>query len=272
MNDSVAIITVNYQNYPVTEEFLSYFRDQTSSRYTILIADLSKNKKSINETKFIRVLKGKNKGYAYGVNIGLRYAMEKGFDKFIVINNDVRVEKNFVEVSLASFKNNPRSIIGGKILYEKGCEYHDKYNENDKGKVIWYAGGSVDWDHALVTHRGVDEVDKAQFDNTEKTGFISGCLMLFDDTVIKKIGYWDESYFLYYEDADFSVKASRHGIPLIYDPSIRIWHKVSQSTGGSGSKIHQKYQRINRLRFALKYAPMRTTLHILKNIIFQKKK
>ena len=79
--------------------------------------------------------------------------------------------------------------------------------------------------------------------------------MLYDKSVLDRVGFWDESYFLYYEDADLCVRAQQAGVKLFYDPTIVIWHKISQSTGGSGSSLHEKYQNRNRLRFGLKYAP-----------------
>ena len=38
--------------------------------------------------------------------------------------------------------------------------------------------------------------------------------------------------------------AKKKGVKLYYEPSIVIWHKNSQSTGGSGSQIHLKYQKL----------------------------
>ncbi|MEO6508935.1 MAG: glycosyltransferase family 2 protein, partial [Patescibacteria group bacterium] len=195
-----------------------------------------------------------------------------GFTQFCVMNYDTFFKENFVESILESFMNHPGSVIGGKIYYAAGYEYHnDRYSKDELGKVIWYAGGTVLWDHAFTPHTGVDEVDKGQFDNENEVEFITGCLMCFDETVIKKVGLWDPDYFLYYEDADFSVRASRAGIKLIYDPSIVLWHKVSQTTEGSGSAFHQKYQEKNRVKFGLKYAPLRTKFHLVKNLFLTKK-
>ena len=94
--------------------------------------------------------------------------------------------------------------------------------------------------------------------------------MLFDKSVLDKVGFWDESYFLYFEDADYCMRASKVGVRLYYDPLLVIWHKVSQSTQGSGSTIHVKYQTKNRLKFGMKYAPFKTKIHLLKNFIFDR--
>lgn len=136
--------------------------------------------------------------------------------------------------------------------------------------MLWFAGGKIDWHHALTPHIGVDEIDKGQYNKFKEVDFVNGALMLFDKEVIEKVGFWDEGYFLYFEDADYCVRAKRLGIKMYYDPSIVIWHKNAQSTGGSGSSLHLKYQRSNRLKFGLKYAPLSTKLHLIKNYVLGK--
>ncbi|OGK20847.1 hypothetical protein A2866_04940 [Candidatus Roizmanbacteria bacterium RIFCSPHIGHO2_01_FULL_39_8] len=266
MPHKLAVITVVYENYTVLQDFLKSLEKQNNKNFTLFVVDLSKNKKSIKATPFETIIiSGLNKGYAHGINIGLKKASESGIHFFCILNNDTYFEKDFIDMSMRSLLDHSSSIIGGKIYYAPGYEYHkDRYSKQDLGKVFWYAGGSIDWNHALTPHRGVDEVDRGQYDKVEETGFVNGALMLLDKSAIDKLGYWDETYFLYFEDSDFCIRAKRMGIKLIYDPRIILWHKNSQSTGGPGSKIHEKYQRINRLRFGIKYAPLKTKLHLIK--------
>jgi GT2 family glycosyltransferase len=269
--EKIAIITVNYNNYPVTKEFIDGFKDQTNKSFHIYIVDLSDQRNSLRLPESADVIFSKNKGYAHGVNVGLKTAIANGFTQFVIINNDTEVSNNFVEAVLKSLSRNKSSIIGGKIFYYPGFEYHkDRYSKKDTGHVLWYAGGEIDWANMIVSHRGVDEVDDNQYNTESETKFVTGCLMCFDKKVLDTVGEWDESYFLYYEDTDWCERAKRRGIKLIYDPTIVIWHKNAQSTGGSGSSMHQRYQEKNRLRFAIKYAPLRTNLHLFKNLFFKR--
>lgn len=261
----IAILTVNYRNYVVTREFIDCFTPIKSDDFHIFIADLSEKKEQLPERPWLSVIPAENKGYAHGVNVGIEAALKQGIQHFVVINNDTRVEKDFVLHAKSSLMHHPKSLIGGKIYYEKGYEYHDKYTKEESGKVLWYAGGIVDWKNVYTAHRGVDEVDHGQYDTFMQTPFITGCLMLFDHAVVSAIGLWDVRYFLYYEDADYCERAKQKGISLYYDPSVIIWHKNAQSTGGSGSALHAHYQKKNRLIFGLKYAPLYTKLHLLKN-------
>lgn len=270
MSHRFCVITVVYQNYSILKNFAESLFTQTNKDYHLFIIDLSRDKQEISYPNLpLTIITSKNLGYAYGVNIGIKEAINKRFSQFCIMNNDTYFNKDFVQSVRHSIDKNPSSIIGGKIYYAPGYEYHKtKYKKGDLGNVIWYAGGSIDWNHALTPHRGVDEIDNGIYDKQEETMFVNGCLICFDKTVVEKVGYWDESYFLYFEDADYCVRAKQKNIKLIYDPTIIIWHKNAQSTGGSGSKIHLKYQKKNQLLFGLKYAPWRTKLHLLKNYIF----
>lgn len=266
---TLAVLTTVYKNYKVLDDFFSSLKKQSSDAFHVFVSDLSEDKrKKISLPPFATLTEGINKGYAHGINIGLVEAQKRNYKQFCVVNNDVIFPIDFVKNAQNSITKHKKTLIGGKIYYAPGFEFHNKrYKKEEKGKIIWYAGGDVDWDHALTHHRGVDEVDAGQYDKKEKTSFITGCLMCFDYRVLDVVGYWDESYFLYYEDADYCERAKKKEIPLVYDPAIRLWHKNAQSTDGSGSSLHEKYQRKNRLRYGLTYAPWRTKFHLAKNYI-----
>lgn len=273
----MAIITVIYKNYTVLKDYFESIGKQKSKNFKLFVVDLTKKPENERILKLLKSLKtfsssevinAENKGYAHGVNVGLQAAVKEGYERFCVMNADTYFEKDFVTSIQNFLENHPGSIGGGKIYYAPGYEYHkDRYSKSDLGQVIWYAGGEIDWKNVFTKHIGVDEVDKGQFDTEKKVDFLTGCLMFFDKKALDTVGMWDESYFLYYEDADWSVRVTRLGIQLLYTPEVVIWHKNAQSTDGAGSEIHTKYQEKNRVKFGLKYAPLRTKVHLVKNAI-----
>lgn len=268
MSQHIAIITVVYKNYTVLREFISDLEKQREQNFHLFIADASPHPEDIETHQLAcTIIPIKNKGYAHGVNKGIKKAQEMGLTKYCVINDDVSVKDTFTTTLDKAFNEHPKTAFGGKIYYAKGYEYHDRYEESEQGNILWYAGGTVDWKHAWTKHRGVDEVDHAQLNEVQETEFVTGCFFCFDEEVLTQVGLWDESYFLYYEDADYSERVKRADIPLLYNPDLTIWHKNGQSTDGSGSVLHEKLQRKSHLRFALKYAPIKTKLHVLKNYL-----
>jgi len=269
----IGLITVNYNQYQQTKEFLESLNSvQKAKKAWVYIADVSSKKEVITLKRYqfpVTLEEKENKGYAFGVNGGLNFFLAKGIEKFCVVNNDILFAKDFLITVEKTFQK--ADIFGGKIYYAKGFEYHkERYQKKDLGKVLWYAGGGFDWKNALTFHRGVDEVDLGQYNNFEETDFITGCLFCFNKKVVDKVGFWDERYFLYFEDADYCIRVKKEGFKLYYNPKIVIWHKNAQSTGGVGSKVHQRYQRKNRLIFGLKYAPFKTKIYLILNYLLGK--
>lgn len=270
MFHTIAVVTVVYENYTILTDFFRSFENQTDRDFKLYIVDLSQNKKLIvNLPGNASLIPSDNKGYAHGVNVGTQQALKDNLEYIIVINSDTIVKENFIEKVRVSLDLNGHALIGGKIYYYPGYEYHkDRCKIQDLGNVLWYAGGKNDWANCNTVHIGVDEIDQGHYDTKKQTEFITGCFMCFKRQTYKQIGPWDESYFLYFEDADYCEQAKRKNIKLIYDPEIVIWHKNAQSTNGSGSPTHTRYQRKNQLIFGLKYAPLRTKFHLVKNYFF----
>lgn len=273
-----------YKNYEVVNDFITSLSLQTSNAFMLFIVDVT-DEKERQLIPWIRkiedkvvYLTGQNKGYAHGVNIGVSEALKKGATHFTIVNPDIVFDTNFVLHATHSLVEHPRTVIGAKIYYAPGFEFHTKTKDLDSipyplspnAYYIWYAGASVDWNHATVAHRGVDSMDTQQYDSLEPTDIVCGCCMIYDKTVLDIVGSWDINYFMYFEDADYCVRAKQKGIKLLYDPSIVLWHKNAQSTGGSGSKFHEREMAKSRLRFGLKYAPLKTKLHLVKNYVFSK--
>ena len=200
-----------------------------------------------------------NLGFTGGNNVGIRRALEAGAELLWLLNNDTIVDKNALSI-LDVFDNTDVGIAGSKIYFAQGREYHkDRYVKNEQGKVIWYAGGIIDWNNMYASHRGVDEVDQGQYDKVEQTSFVTGCSMMVRREVFERIGLFDERYYLYLEDVDLCLRAARAGFKIVYVPTSVVWH-LNAGSSASGSELHQYYQTRNRLLLGKQYAPLRTNI------------
>ena len=210
-----------------------------------------------------------NLGFAEGNNIGIKKALDWGADYVVLLNNDTLVDKNLVDSLIEIMEGDKKiDILGPKIYFAPGYEFHkDYYKKEEQGKVIWYAGGKIDWDNVYCSHRGVDEIDEGQYDKQKETDFVSGCCMMIKKKVFDKIGFLDKKYFLYLEDVDFCIRAKQTGFKIVYTPKAHLWHKNASSSEKPGSKIHLYYQTRNRLYFGLKYAPTRSKLALFRESI-----
>ena len=206
-----------------------------------------------------------NLGFAEGNNIGMRDALKRGADYVLLMNNDVIVPRNLVVQLIKVAENdNKIGLLAPKMYFAKGYEFHkERYSNKDLGKVIWYAGGMIDWDNIYSSHKGVDEVDKGQYDKQEETDVVNGACALIRKEVIEDIGYLDKKLFLYWEDADYSQRARKKGWKVVYAPKTHLWHKVAQASG-IGSDLNDYFLTRNRMIFGMRYARLRTKLALIR--------
>jgi GT2 family glycosyltransferase len=206
-----------------------------------------------------------NLGFTGGNNEGIKKALAWGADWVLLLNNDVLVKDDFLKKLLLAASKKPKAgLLSPLIYFAPGHEFHQKrYTKEEQGRVIWYAGGLMDWANCLASHRGVDEIDHGQYKKVESTDFNTGCCLLIKRKLLEKIGLLDDKYYLYYEDNDFSQRAKKAGFMTYFVPQSKIWH-LNSGSSSSGGNLQAYFITRNRLLFAQKYAPTRTNRALLK--------
>jgi GT2 family glycosyltransferase len=246
----IATVILIYEKSPNLEECLASLKAINSSGIDnkIIVVDNSKE----------------NTGYSGGNNKGIRQALAGGAEAVFLLNDDTKVDKLVLREMLKALKDRQIGMVSPKIYFYPEFEYHkDKYQPKDKGRVIWYAGGLIDWNNCLGVHRGVDEIDTGQYEKSEETDFATGCAVLIRKDVFEKTGIYDERYFLYLEDLDLSVRVKKAGFKIIYQPKAVVWHKNAQSSG-FGSGLHDYFFTRNRLLFGFKHASFKTKFALVR--------
>jgi len=207
-----------------------------------------------------------NLGYVDGNNSGIKLGLNGDFDYTLILNNDVLVDPNFLDKLIEFSQNNPQySIFGPKIYFAPGHEFHrSRYQASQLGKVIWSAGGQIDWKNLIGHNIGVDQVDRSQFDSVnDRVDFISGCCLLVKNSVFRQIGLFDSRYFMYLEDADFCQRALQGGFKIAFLPGSIIWH-INAGSSSSGGNLHHYFLSRNRLLFGFRYSSLRTKFSLIK--------
>lgn len=246
----VAVVFLIYQNRANLEEALASLRQSKTGGIELkeIVIDNS------------RV----NLGFTGGNNQGIRQALRWGADAVWLLNDDVKVDKYALSELVKTVDDDGVGAAVPKIYFYPGFEFHkDRYSKKELGKVIWYAGGEIDWGNCIGKHRGVDEVDVGQFDKQTETEFATGCSMLIKRKAIEKTGLLNEKYFMYLEDLDYSMRLKRCGFKIIYQPKAIMWHKNAQSSG-VGDDLHDYFFTRNRLLFGMTYAPLRTKFSLIR--------
>jgi GT2 family glycosyltransferase len=171
-----------------------------------------------------------NRRFAGGCNAGLERALAGGADAVMLLNNDTEAEPGLFEHLLLALEQDPSAGAAAPLI----C-FREPLDS------IWYAGGRCVPALGLAAHRGLRRRDEGQYRAIEPTGYLTGCCLLATRAAWTKVGPLDEGYFIYAEDADWSLRARAAGLRLLFVPTARLWHKVSASSGAASPwKIYQR--------------------------------
>lgn len=274
----IAIVSVNFNGKEDTLELLDSLKNLQSTSYDIktIIVDNGSSDGFVEiaskKHPSVDILQtGVNKGFSGGYNRGLQHALIWGADYILIINNDALTpDKKLLTQLLETFRKNEKAgIVSPKILFAPGYEFHkDRYQEKDKGKVVWFGGGKFDWENVMSVHRGIDEIDSGAYEDEMEMDFATGCCFLIKREVLEKVGVFNDDYFAYFEDAEYSKRVLDYGFKIFYNGKTSIYHKVSQSTV-AGSALTDYYLTRNRLIFGFKYASGRTKFALWRQAISQ---
>lgn len=233
MEKKVCIIVLNWNGKEDTLDCLMSLRSTDYGNYRVVLVDNGSEDDSVAavrrdfpEAEVVET--GKNLGFAGGNNVGIEYAIKQGADYVFLINNDTIVHPDYLKELVAVAESDAQiGAVGSKIYY---------YSEPER---IWFAGGKINWLKNKGEHIGLDEIDKGQFDEIREVGYLTGCALLVKREVVERAGVLEDDYFLYYEDADYSLRIRNAGYKTVYAPKSRIYHKVSRSTKpGSSSYVY----------------------------------
>jgi GT2 family glycosyltransferase len=101
-------------------------------------------------------------------------------------------------------------------------------------KKLWFGKGKIEYTRMRAVHvkPSHGELSSGAFESE----FLTGCALLMSRPLVEAIGYLDERFFLYYEDADFSLRAKEAGFSLVVVPEAKVWH--AEQSNQSESKLY----------------------------------
>jgi len=170
-----------------------------------------------------------NRGFTGTNNIGLRYALEHGYDYVYLLNQDTMVDANFLAVALAQAKSDERiGAVQSKLLL-----FHAKDKINSLGNVIHflgfaYAGGYLSPDRMLAAG---------------EITYPSGAAVLFKTKALRDVGLLNEEFYMYHEDVDLGWRLWLGGWKIMLAPQSIVYHKYEFS------RSIQKYFFMERNRY-----------------------
>jgi len=280
MDNVVYGIIVNYNNFKDLELAINSFKKQLYPNLEIVVVDNGSNKNFLEQIKgvdgIILLQNEENLGWASANNKGIKYALSMGADYIILANNDIFFDNdNLVAELLNDFKrfgdSSPVKIIGPTNKY-----FHDKERIINQGIILFenkhnpFNGYRLDFCRKNRVAEQFVSVDS-----------VHGCFMMLKAEVFEEVGLFDEDFFFYYDEIDFSYRAWKKGIASLVNKELSVYHKVSL-TAVEKSPFQMYYLTRNQIYFVKKFTQeiawkfkltlFRSHCINIANVIFRKKK
>lgn len=240
----VTVVIPNYKGEKYLIPCLEALYEMTEIQMQVIVVDngstddcIERAKTLYPDTEFI--LFEKNYGFCHAVNAGIRASHSP---YVILLNNDTKVRKGFVENLLRSIQENERCFsVEAKML---------QYNDSTKMDSAGTFYNALGWAFA----RGRDgEADK--FDRPCRVFAACAGAAIYRRDVFEKIGYFDERHFAYLEDIDVGYRARIHGYVNLYEPTAEVIHVGSASSGSRYNVFKTKYSSRNNVYLIYKNMP-----------------
>jgi GT2 family glycosyltransferase len=234
------IVTFNSARY-IAECLTSLL--ESSPNIPILVVDnaSSDGTSSLVHQRFTNVIvieTGSNLGYAGGNNLGLRYAADNNYEFALIANPDCTFSKDCVPGLVSALVAHPNVAAASPVIFRAD------------GTTVWYAGADLDVRRGTSQH--VIEVPSPSGPDIVMTKRANGCAMVVRLTAIKRIGNFDERYFLYYEEAEWCARCADAGLDIVVVPTSVAFHDVGHGIGGM-SDSYLYYMTRNRLILIQQY-------------------
>lgn len=187
---------------------------------------------------------GRNLGFAAANNIGIAKAFSSGAELVLLLNDDAELVPGAVSALVEEANANPSAgMLGARIFYR-----------SDERKIS-FSGAGFNRRDCSFSYPLSDTEDNGVPGAPVPTDYVSGCALMFGPGLVEKVGLLDEAYFLYWEDADWGLRAKAAGFSPVIVPSAKVLHRISFSMGGNDSPFKAYHKTRARLLFAARHAP-----------------
>ncbi|HZK80331.1 MAG TPA: glycosyltransferase family 2 protein, partial [Humisphaera sp.] len=236
---NVAIVILIWNGKKDTLECLASLRADAYLHKQIIVVDNGSTDGSADEIRAsypeVTVLQNKaNLGFCAGNNIGIEYALNRGFDYVYLLNNDTTVEPRALTHLMQVAEANPRFGIVAPVMHDyKGT------------RTIWFAGSRINLRRGEAVHDNSRQ--PVRTDAPYTVPWITGCALIARADLLRQLGGLDERYFLSWEDVDLGLRTTKAGWELAVVPAARIYHKGGQTSGRLLGNSRDYYDVRNRL-------------------------
>lgn len=233
---TIPVILLNYNSTDDCRKCISYQQKQTGVDLEIIVVDncsTEENRVTIEklckEVKCTFIANTHNVGYNAGNNIGLRYAVEKGYEYALIANPDMEFpQADYIDKLTRIIQSDAKiAVVASDIVTPKGIHQNPmKPDGNWKSSFGLLTG--LFKKQPKDTYTFIDN-----WQESHKCSKVSGCCFMIRMSFLKKIGFFDENVFLYCEEAILSKQVEHAEMKMLYTAESHAIHNHQSSAKGN---------------------------------------
>ena len=227
MSAAVSLVLVTYRSSRVTPPAVASFRREAEAcgiGGEVVIVDHSEDESELRALAELTpdvLVARPNRGYAAGVNEGMRHAAG---GTLLVGNPDIVFLPGSVAALTAALAA-AREIVGPQfVIGSLQFPPADGQGVGDQVRRYLASRSPVLWRREL--RRELARWRRVwQADSPVEVRGLSGALLAFRSDTWRRVGPWDERYFLFFEETDWQLRARRAGLRIALVPAARVEHQ-----------------------------------------------
>ncbi len=233
-SSTVLCVILNWDGGATTQQCVQSVLTSQDVRVTVLVIDNGSTDGSdttlVDRFPSIVLVKNtKNLGVVCGFNQGIHHALEKKYQYVFFLNSDAVVAPNCIALLAATLSSEKKTgIVSPRIL--------DSCKENR----IWFDGGILNMFGDPI-HQGFGKQCNVTSAEAIDEEHATGCAMLVRTDLFTEVGGFDERFFAYSEDADFCLRAKKHGWRIRHNPVAVVTHRPSSSVRANKGRWFRDY-------------------------------
>jgi len=242
----VSAVVLNYNGRELLGVILPSLSAQTRRPDQLIVVDNGSSDGSAEwlaaEWPAVEVLRiPENVGVAAALNRGVERA---GGEFVALLNNDLELEPAWLEEMVAGLERHPDA---GSVAC-KLRSYHDRERLDGTGDVLTRS--------IVAFRRGGGELDEGQFEREEEILTPTAGAALYRASALAQVGPFDESFWAYFEDVDWGLRAQLAGLHSWYLPKAVAYHMGGATTGGDQNPVFLRMHHRNRIGLIVKDLPL----------------
>jgi N-acetylglucosaminyl-diphospho-decaprenol L-rhamnosyltransferase len=244
--DPLAVVVVNYGSTELLRRNLAAHDPRPVAEHIVVVDNYS----SQAEVEAVRDLAHRmgwhlvalpeNAGFGAGMNAGVARAQTLGCSVFLLLNPDARIEREVLAELHRDCVAEPLRMLAPRMIREDG--------------TTWFDGATI------LVDRGITSTARGS-DSSAMNGWLTGACLVVHQDLWDRLGGFDDTYFLYWEDIDLSWRCRETGGRLDVRRDLSVVHSVGGTQQPTGkSPLYVYYNCRNRMVFAGKHLQRQTVL------------